>query len=88
MPPKTTKKQPKKVKKTKNQEPKVKATASFENEIPKSKIVYYCKNCKDLVDGERVGKKYRFVCPVCKETDIPWGTEKSIKSFFKVKDGD
>jgi predicted methyltransferase len=50
--------------------------------LPRGKIVFYCKTCKKIVDAERIGKKYQYKCPLCKGTDVAFGTEMSIKSVY------
>lgn len=52
-----------------------------------AKIIYYCKDCKRIVDGKsRKGKKkYSFACSLCGSKDVAYGTEKSILSFYHIK---
>ncbi len=50
----------------------------------KGNIVFYCKNCKELISAEKIGKKYQYKCPLCKEKDVAFGTERSIKNVYKV----
>lgn len=52
--------------------------------LPRGKIVFYCKACKKIVDAERIGKKYQYKCPLCKGTEVAFGTEMSIKSVYKI----
>lgn len=49
-----------------------------------SPIIFYCKDCGKVVDTERVGKKYVYKCKVCGTKNVAFGTDKSIKSFFRV----
>jgi len=49
-----------------------------------SPIIFYCKDCGKIVDTERVGKKYVYKCKVCGTKNVAFGTDKSIKSFFRV----
>lgn len=55
-----------------------------------SKIIYYCKDCKRLVDGMSMKgkKKYTFQCSICKGTHVAYGSEKSIFNFFHIKEKD
>lgn len=49
-------------------------------------IIFYCKDCEKIVDAQRVGRKYVFKCPICKTKNVAFGTEKSIKGFYHVKE--
>lgn len=49
-----------------------------------SPIIFYCKDCGKVVDTERVGKKYVYKCKICGTKNVAFGTDKSIKSFFRV----
>lgn len=48
------------------------------------KVVFYCKDCRKLVAGVKVGNKYVYKCPACSTKNVAFGTEKSIKSFYHV----
>lgn len=50
-----------------------------------AKIIYYCRDCKDLVKPKRVGKKFQFSCMVCKGNNVSFGSEKSIEKYYKVE---
>lgn len=52
--------------------------------LPRGKIIFYCKNCRTIVDAIRIGKKYQYKCPTCKQTEVSFGTEMSIKSVYKI----
>lgn len=47
-------------------------------------IVFYCKDCEEIVDTERVGNKYVYKCKKCGTKNVAFGTKKSIFSFFHV----
>jgi len=49
-----------------------------------SPILFYCKDCGKIVDTERIGKKYVYKCKICGTKNVAFGTDKSIKSFFRV----
>lgn len=49
-----------------------------------SPIIFYCKDCGKIVDTERIGKKYVYKCKVCGTKNVAFGTDKSVKSFFRV----
>lgn len=51
-------------------------------EIP---IVFYCKDCRKIIKGEKVGAKYVYKCPDCKSENVAFGTPKSINNFYHLK---
>lgn len=53
---------------------------------PVAPIVFYCKDCEKIVATHRIGKKYLYKCAVCGTKNVAFGTEKSIKSFFRIKE--
>lgn len=50
-----------------------------------AKIIYYCRDCKDLVKPKRIGKKFQFSCTACKGSNVSFGSEKSIEKYYKVE---
>ncbi len=52
------------------------------SEIP---IVFYCKDCRKTIKGEKVGAKYVYKCPDCKSENVAFGTPKSITNFYHLK---
>lgn len=50
------------------------------------RIVFFCKDCEKIVLGTKVGNKYVYKCPLCHTKNVAFGTEKSIKSFYRVKE--
>lgn len=48
------------------------------------RVVFYCKDCRKIVEGIKVGNKYVYKCPSCHTKNVAFGTEKSIKSFYHV----
>ena len=52
------------------------------NEIP---IVFYCKDCRAITKGEKIGVKYVYKCATCKGENIAFGTPKSISNFYHLK---
>lgn len=49
-------------------------------------IVFYCKDCERIVDVDRAGRKYVYMCGVCHTKNVAFGTEKSIRGYFHVED--
>lgn len=50
------------------------------------KIVFFCKDCEKIIQGVKLGKKYVYKCPLCGTKNVAFGTEKSIKNFYHVKE--
>lgn len=50
------------------------------------KIVFFCKDCEKIIQGVKIGKKYVYKCPLCGTKNVAFGTEKSIKNFYHVKE--
>ena len=56
-------------------------------EVLTNNLVYYCKNCQKLINPKKVGKRnYTFKCPECGKKDVAYGTMKSIKTFYNIKE--
>lgn len=49
-------------------------------------IIFYCKDCEEVVDTNRVGGKYVYKCKRCGTKNVAFGTKKSIYGFFKLED--
>ncbi len=49
-------------------------------------IVHFCKDCRQISDVKPVGKKYVYTCRKCGTKNVAFGTERSIKAFYHVKD--
>ena len=53
-----------------------------------AEMVFFCKDCRKLVETTPVGKKFVYLCNVCKSKNVAFGTLKSIKNFYRVADAD
>lgn len=51
---------------------------------PEAPIVFYCKDCKKVVDAVRKGNKYEYSCPECKSDRVSFGTRQAIGDFFQI----
>lgn len=49
-------------------------------------IIFYCKDCEEIVDTLRVGGKYVYKCKKCGTKNVAFGTRKSIYGFFRLED--
>jgi hypothetical protein len=54
------------------------------NNLKGMDIVFYCKDCDKIVDVFPVGRKFVYKCSICKTKNVAFGTEKSIKSYYRV----
>jgi hypothetical protein len=52
----------------------------------KDKVLYFCKDCQKIVTVTPVGKKFVYKCDICKTKNVAFGTEKSIRNFYHIKD--
>ena len=50
------------------------------------KIVFYCKDCGEIVETNRAGRKYVYMCKKCGTKNVAFGTEASIYGFFRLDD--
>jgi Zn finger protein HypA/HybF involved in hydrogenase expression len=57
-----------------------------EEKSKKSPIIFYCKDCEEVVDTHRVGRKYVYKCKKCGTKNVAFGTEKSIGTFFRLEE--
>ncbi|MEK7126564.1 MAG: hypothetical protein AAB848_00510 [Patescibacteria group bacterium] len=49
-------------------------------------IIFYCKDCEEIVETLRVGGKYVYKCKKCGTKNVAFGTRKSIYGFFRLED--
>lgn len=49
-------------------------------------MVFFCKDCQKIVETTGVGKKFVYKCNICGTKNVAFGTEKSIKNFYHIKD--
>ena len=51
-----------------------------------SNIVHYCKDCREIVEVNRVKRMYVYTCLKCGTKNVAFGTIQSIASFFHLKE--
>ena len=51
-------------------------------------IVYYCKDCRALRDVKRDAHRYVYMCAACGTKNVAFGTLRSIKGFYRLKEED
>jgi Zn finger protein HypA/HybF involved in hydrogenase expression len=57
-----------------------------EEDIQPVPLVFYCKNCEKIVAAVQTKKKFQFRCPACNKTDVAFGTDLSVKNFYRIKE--
>ncbi len=60
--------------------------AKIEEKKDGSAIVFYCKDCEELVDTNQVGRKYVYTCKKCGTKNVAFGTTKSVNGFFRLEE--
>lgn len=61
-----------------------------EEVLNKDSIVFYCKDCKQIVEAERLPSpskkpKVQFCCSICKGRKVFYGTQRGLEKFFHIK---
>lgn len=54
--------------------------------VKENSIIFYCKDCAEIVDTEKVGRKFVYKCKKCGTKNVAFGTKKSIFGFFRLDD--
>jgi hypothetical protein len=57
-----------------------------EDKSKKGPIIFYCKDCEEIVDTNQCGRKYVYKCKKCGTKNVAFGTEKSIYTFFRLEE--
>lgn len=57
-----------------------------ENQTGAGSIIFYCKDCQEVVETDRVGRKYVYTCKKCGTKNVAFGTKKSIYGFFRLEE--
>ena len=52
-----------------------------------AEMVFYCKDCRKIVETAPIGKKFVYTCNICKTKNVAFGTAKSVKNFYRVREG-
>jgi DNA replicative helicase MCM subunit Mcm2 (Cdc46/Mcm family) len=47
---------------------------------------FYCKDCRAIVTAQKAGRKHVYKCNECNTKNVAFGTEDSIKGFYRIKD--
>ena len=53
---------------------------------PNVRVVFFCKDCGKTVEAVPIGRKFVYRCKICNTKNVAFGTEKSIKNFYHIKD--
>lgn len=54
----------------------------------KENIVFFCKDCNEIVEVKPLGRKFVYRCSKCGTKNVAFGTAKSIKGFYRMGDDD
>ncbi len=55
-------------------------------EVKDTDIIFFCKDCQEVVETNRFGKKYVYMCKKCGTKNVAFGTRRSISLFFRLDD--
>ncbi len=55
-------------------------------QVDENPIVFFCKDCEELVETEKVGNKYVYKCRKCGTKNVAFGTLKSVSGFFRIEE--
>lgn len=61
------------------------STENSENTNTEIPIVFYCKDCREVIKAEKIGTKYNYKCTTCNGENVAFGTPKSISNFYHTK---
>lgn len=56
------------------------------NNLDEEAIVFYCKDCEEITDATKCGKRYVYKCKKCGTKNVAFGTKKSISNYFRLQD--
>jgi Zn finger protein HypA/HybF involved in hydrogenase expression len=56
-----------------------------EGDFTFSPVAYYCKDCRRFV-AVTEKRKLKYRCNECKGINVAFGTERSLKNYYKVKE--
>jgi hypothetical protein len=62
--------------------------AGTSNNLKGTGLIFYCKDCEKIVDVIPVGRKFVYKCAICKTKNVAFGTDKSIRNFFRLPEED
>ncbi len=57
-----------------------------EDKAKKGPVLFYCKDCEEIVETYQVGRKYVYKCRKCGTKNVAFGTEKSLNTFFRIEE--
>lgn len=55
-------------------------------EIDIPHVLFYCKDCQWVVQGQKRSGKYEYTCPICKGKKVAFGSGRAIVDFFHIKE--
>ena len=51
-------------------------------------MIFYCKDCEEIVETIRCSRKYVYKCKKCGTKNVAFGTKKSIRGFFRLEEAE
>ena len=57
-----------------------------EKVVEDNPIVFFCKDCQEIVETVKIGGKYVYKCKKCATKNVAFGTKKSIYGFFRIEE--
>ncbi len=64
------------------------SASPISNNIKGMGVFFFCKDCDKIVDVIPVGRKFVYKCSICKTKNVAFGTEKSIRSYYRVPEAE
>jgi hypothetical protein len=49
-------------------------------------IIFFCKDCSNIVDAEKCGNRYVYKTKKCGTKNVAFGSRKSIVGFYKLEE--
>ncbi|MDA1060342.1 MAG: hypothetical protein O3B47_00950 [bacterium] len=68
--------------------PEAQTEAVAEVKKDEAAIIFYCKDCAEIVDTTPIGRKYVYKCKKCGTKNVAFGTPKSIRGFFRMDENE
>ncbi len=64
----------------------IKPLPKDEKDIQSDSLAFYCKRCEKSVKAIQTKRKFTFRCPICSKAEVAFGTELSVKNFYRIKE--
>ncbi len=64
----------------------IKSLPKDEKDIKPDALGFYCKRCEKSVKAVQTKRKFTFRCSECGKAEVAFGTELSVKNFYRIKE--